>query len=96
MPGRANGYGNESARGVPSIRKHPTTKFDEAVAIAGVVDEDSHAHHVSQTAAGSLQGLIEKGEYSARLRIKVSDDRLTVDVFRRGLTCQPDGLPALG
>ena len=93
---REIGYGNESARRVFSVRKHLAANFDEAVAIAGVVDEDGHAHHVSQTATGSLQGLIEKREYGTNLRVKVPGDRLMVEVFGRGLTCQPNGFPALG
>ena len=51
------------------------TKFDEAVAKARVVDKDGHTHHVSQTATGSLQGLIEQREISAHLRVKVPGDR---------------------
>jgi hypothetical protein len=62
--------------------------------MARVVDEDRHSDQVSQTATGSLQGLIEKREYGTNLRVKVPGDRLMVEVFGRDLTCQREERPA--
>src|SRR6266481_24380 len=66
------------------------SQLSKAVTIAGVGDEHSHRDHISQGAAGLLEGLTEPGKYLADLPVKIAGKRFAGRIYRADLPGQPD------
>src|SRR5262249_20548625 len=90
------GDGQEGAAGITAIGEVLAADRDEAVAVAGVVDEDGHGYQVGERAAGALQRPVDKGEDGAHLLVEFAGDVFAFEVGRGGLAGEPDGLAALG
>jgi hypothetical protein len=58
------------------------SQLSKAVTIAGVGDEHSHRDHISQGAAGLLEGLTEPGKYLADLPVKIVGKRFAGRICR--------------
>jgi hypothetical protein len=64
-------YGNQRAGGKIAVGKHLSPDGDETVAVARIVDEHGHGHHVGETAAGLLENRIDPAKGLPRLRVEV-------------------------
>src|ERR1700722_368073 len=88
-------HGDQRAGGTSSVGEEPAPQFDEAVAVARIVDEDRHGHHVGEAAAGAPQGRIDEREDRLHLRVEVAGDVVALRIACRGLAGEPDGATAL-
>src|SRR6266446_7845930 len=66
------------------------SQLSKAVTMAGVGDEHSHRDHISQGAAGLLEGLTEPGKYLADLPVKIAGKRFAGRICSADLPGQPD------
>ena len=66
------------------------SQLSKAVTIAGVGDEHSHRDHISQGAAGLLEGLTEPGKYLADLPVKIAGKRFAGRIGVVFASCIPD------
>src|SRR5882762_9467471 len=87
---------DERASRVVAVLEVVLAHLDEAVAVARLLDEHGHLHDVGEAAAGALHDLIHLREHLFHLRLEIVGDVAALVVARRGLSCEPDDLPAVG
>ena len=92
---RETSNGNQRTRR-KIIAEDLLSQLSKAVTIAGVGDEHSHRDHISQGAAGLLEGLTEPGKYLAELPVKIAGKRFAGRICRADLPGQPNGPAAFG
>src|SRR2546422_6601884 len=87
---------DERAPWIVAILEVVLAHLDEAVAVARLLDEDRDLHDVGEAAAGALHDLIHLREHLLHLGLEIVGDVAAVVVARRGLSRDPDDLPAVG
>src|SRR5688572_195542 len=61
---------DQRARGKFSMLENLAANFNERIAMARIVDEHGHGHHVGQRATATAQCFIDQCKYAARLRVE--------------------------
>src|SRR6266851_951261 len=92
---REVGHRDERAPRIVAVLEVVLAHLDETVAVARLLDEHRHLHDVGETAAGALHDLVDLRKHLLHLRLEIVGDIAALVVARRGLSCDPDGLPAL-
>src|SRR5205809_5819325 len=93
---REVGHRDERASRVVAVLEIVLAHLDEAVAVARLLDEHRHLNDVGEAAAGALHDLVHLREHLLHLRLEVVRDIAAVVVASRGLSRDPDDLPAFG
>src|SRR6266853_69330 len=87
---------DERAPRIVAVLEIVFAHLDEAVAVARLLDEHRHLNDVGEAAAGALHDLVDLREHLLHLRLEIVGDIAALVVARRGLSREPDDLPAVG
>jgi hypothetical protein len=89
------GDGNQRARR-KIVAKDLLSQLGKSVAKSRIGNKDRHCHHISEGAAGFLDGVAKPGKYLANLAVKITRERSAGGICSSDLPCQLNGPAALG